>query len=206
MNYIYAFHRRSSLSCSVLGTPRGARERDKKTSVLKQFAVQLGDRITKDRSLGGLHCRRTWSLRGEGSQELGCCLCSARLLGLHFLNLPRELFDMASCVFLAASLQDLIQKRYHYICSGSKHSFSQARKITEPTLKAQTTSKCTDSAYVSSKQRRNMMSQDGDGKSHPCPFWAAYLIPSSLEDGKMKEEYSGQNHRRESGKGIGERV
>lgn len=134
-------------------------------------------------------------------------MCNARLLALHFLNQPRELLGMANCVFLtASSLQDLIQKRYHYICSSSKHSFSQARKIVEPTPKAQTTSKCTDSMYMSSKQRRNMMRQGGDGKSHPCPFWVAYLIPSSLEDGKMKERYSGQNCRGESGKGSGEWV
>lgn len=135
-------------------------------------------------------------------------MCNARLLGLHFLNLPRELLGMANCVFLTAlSLQDLIKKRYHYICSSSKHSFRQARKIMKPTPRAQTTtSKCTDSMHVSSKQRRNTMSRRGDGKSHPCPFWVAYLIPSSLEDGRMKEKYPGQNHRGESGKGSREWV
>lgn len=72
MNYIHAFHKHSSVSCSVRGTPRGARERDKETSGLKEFAVQLGDRITEDREASVLCIAeglRFWW--GEGSQESG---------------------------------------------------------------------------------------------------------------------------------------
>lgn len=137
----------------MLGTPRGARDRDVETLVLKEFAVHLGDTIANKPwwflpSQKGLDSgvRRKWGIREAFSE--GCCLfMQGEATGLACPK-PAPLNCSAWPTVHFSVTVSHSSPNTKEVQQWQKYSCSQAHKIMKPTPRAHATNKCTDGTSV----------------------------------------------------------